>query len=538
MDVREIEWQFDALDLRPVLRWLDDPAGRLGSNGIAIEPVGSVTQLDVYFDTEDRRFHRAGYTLRIRRVGRHRDGEATLKALGGQREAGLRSRREVSERLEAADAAALSAADGEVGARVRAVAGPRPLRPVFQVRTRRRTWTVETEGAPPGEIALDETAVQPPEGGSPARLRRVEIEVPEPAVETVGPFVEALRVACALQPATLSKYEVGLLSADAGPARAEDVGSTEVDAEASIRAVALAVLRRQLAIMLAREPGTRLGDDIEELHQMRVAIRRLRAGLSLFEDVLPETVLAARDELRWIGQALGAVRDLDVQLEQLSEWIHSAPEDDRAPLWRLHALLEDKRVVAREAMLEALDSRRYDSFVRRFARTLRAQHRARSGPPAAPALAVAPDLIEKRFKKVRRRANAIREDSPAADYHELRIQGKRLRYTLEFLGELYDGAAKPLVKRLAAMQDVLGLHQDADVAIAWLRATAAEHRELPAETVFAMGEIAERYQRGMIDLRAAFPDTWKKVDGKPWKAFHAEIEEQRPEPPPAAPEPA
>ena len=64
---------------------------------------------------------------------------------------------------------------------MRAVAGTKPLLPLFEVRTRRRTFSLEAEGLPPGEIALDETAIHPPGGGPPARLRRVEIEVPEAA---------------------------------------------------------------------------------------------------------------------------------------------------------------------------------------------------------------------------------------------------------------------------------------------------------------------------------------------------------------------
>ena len=72
---------------------------------------------------------------------------------------------------------------------------------------------------------------------------------------------------------------------------------SEIDPEMTIGAVALAVLRRHFSAMLAKEPGTRLGDDIEELHDMRVANRRLRAALALFADVLPEVALKTSEEL-------------------------------------------------------------------------------------------------------------------------------------------------------------------------------------------------------------------------------------------------
>ena len=92
---------------------------------------------------------------------------------------------------------------------------------------------------------------------------------------------------------------------------------------------------------------------------MRVASRRLRAALSLFVDVLPETALNAREELRWVGETLGAVRDIDVLIEQLDDWLDTVEGTDHDALAMLRSLLQEQRRVARVAMLEMLDSRRY-----------------------------------------------------------------------------------------------------------------------------------------------------------------------------------
>ena len=547
-DAHEIEWQFDALDLRPVLRWLDNPEAWTAAHGVDVVANGNaVTQVDRYFETHDWRFHRAGYSLRVRRVGRRRDAEATLKGLDAASAdvPGLRSRREVSERLDAADLPALVGATGQVGGRVRAVAGAKPLLPLFEVRTRRRTFFLKAEGLPPGELALDETAIHQPGGGPPARLRRVEVEVPEAALQRLEPFVNELREACALQPAGLSKFEAGILSSDLRPSPAERFGVTAVDPEMTSGAVALAVLRRQFSAMLAKEPGTRLGDDIEELHDMRVASRRLRAALSLFVEVLPETALKVGEELRWVGEMLGAVRDLDVQIEQLDTWLDALEETDRDALIGLRVLLQEQRESARAAMLEMLDSRRYEAFVSRFGRTLRARHLARSGPASRPARALAPDLIESRFRAVRKGGARIGPASPATDYHRLRIRCKRLRYALEFLSDLYPGETRPLIRRLVTVQDILGLHQDADVAIDRLRHLAVTRGDdLAPGTIFAMGEVAERYRQSMIELRAQFPAAYAGLSGKQWKAFHKRIERERPAPPslpadaPPEPDPA
>lgn len=529
MDVRDLDWQFDAVDLRPVMRWLTERAEDAGE--MKIELGLSSSQVDVYVDTEDRRFHRAGYALLVRTTGRAKAKfvEARLKqidaALTGR--GGLRSRREVSEPLEEGDPELLGLSNGPVGARVRAVAGTRKLRPLFEIRTRRRMFSIETNGFPPGEIALDETAIRTGARVVMTRLHRVKIEAPEQALASLRPFVESLRATCRLQPTGLTKYEAGVLTAglDVVP---DAFGATTIEPDDPIGRVALAVLRRHFAALLAKEPGARLGDDVEELHDMRVASRRLRAAMSLFADVLPPSAAKLGEDLRWIGHSLGAVRDLDVQLEQLDAWLTEVSEADRRALTALRSLLEAERSGARKTMLADLDSRRYELLVGRFGRMLRSARGRRTGPPSLPARAVAPDLIEERFNAFRKAAEKISDDSPAADYHRVRIRGKRFRYALEFLADLYPGGTRLLIKRLVALQDILGLHQDAEVAIDRLRGLALERgAELPPETIFAMGEIAERYRRSAIKLRSRFPKAYARVSRKAWKALSELIENER-----------
>src|SRR5918998_690738 len=317
LDHQEIEWQFEAADLEPVDSWLQEHAS---GSGLAVVPGATKELIDIYYDTEDWRLYRAGYALRLRRDGK--DAEATMKSLAPA-EGALRRRREISEPLDG-NVRTPKGSPGAVGERVRRLAGDRDLHPLFDARTRRRTFALHPEGSSGkhavGEVALDETEFHR-DGEAPARLSRIEVEVDSDAAPGVGveEFVDELRNALGLRPAEASKFVTGLSAAGLSPVVAPDLGPTLVDASLSASEVAFAILRQHFAVMLAHEPGVRLGDDPEELHDMRVATRRLRAALKLYADVLHKRAEQYERDLRFVANALGEVRDLDVHLERLGQ---------------------------------------------------------------------------------------------------------------------------------------------------------------------------------------------------------------------------
>ncbi len=180
-----------------------------GEFSVAREEARRLT--DTYLDTNDWRLYRAGYALRVRRRGK--SAAATLKSMAAAGERGLRVRREISEPLEsegpAGDLEVLRGSTGPVGWRVGVLSGPRELRSLFEVRTRRSVYGVYRGGERIGEVALDETEI-PVEGGRAAMLGRVEVEAEPGAIEEIESFVGELREGCGLLPATASKFEVGL----------------------------------------------------------------------------------------------------------------------------------------------------------------------------------------------------------------------------------------------------------------------------------------------------------------------------------------
>jgi CHAD domain-containing protein len=515
----EIEWQLEVQDLRPVLRWLEQ-ARADGASGVAVGRASSVTHVDTYLDTRDRRLDRAGFTVRIRRAPQL-PPELTLKSLVAIRSDALRVRRELSQELDPDEGTMLLQSGGPVTDRVLALVGARKLTPLVEVQTRRRAFALTAEGAPSGELALDDTVIREPGARRLlGRLCRIEVEAPEQALQALRPLVESLQQTFGLQPAVLSKYEAALAVSGRQRIEAETFGPTSIGPGSTIGEVALAVLRRQLATLLAKEPGTRLGDDVEDLHDMRVATRRLRAAVALFEDVLPAEVLRLRPELTWLGQTIGAVRDLDVQIGELDGWIATAPEQDQLGLTRIHALLESQRTHARAELLRALDSPRYHRLVHRFGATLR----ARSGIRTPPAPAAAPALVQQRQRQVRKWLKRVRKGHTPAAYHRLRIADKRFRYALEFLSDVYPGETDVLVRHATDLQDLLGVYQDGHVAAMRLRELAISRADdLGVEAVFAMGGLAERYRAGMEAARLEVEPAAARLRGNAWKRLHKRL---------------
>ena len=525
----EIEWQFDALDLRPVERWLadvppldDGPAGAAPT--VSVEPGAPKRLVDSYMDTEDWRVARSGFVLRMRK--RAGGCEATLKDTAPAK-AGLRRRLEVTEPLGPEGLSSIGA-EGPVGWRLRALAGTRPMAQILEVRTRRRPYVLRVGGQPVAEIALDDTVIDMPDGLRPVRLRRVEVEVQAAWVERTARLVARMRSECGLQPATLSKFEAGLLASGLRVPSLPDVGPTTLSDTPTIGELAFVVLRRNYELMLRHEPGTRLGEDAEDLHDMRVATRRMRAALAMFVDVLPVRGRHIRAELGWLADVLGAVRDLDVQLERVDSWMEEVPAADRGALGDLIHLLDEQRRRARGSLLDTLESSRYERLVSGFESMLRQGPLRRSAPARAHALMAAPDIVRLHHRKVGKAAKRARRSGAAEDFHRLRIRCKRLRYALEFVSELYPGHTSKYVRRVVAIQDTLGLMQDSAVASERLKALAEdETAELSRAAVFVMGGVAQRYNDESKRLARRVPDHLDDLSGSQWHRMIGHFDQRR-----------
>jgi CHAD domain-containing protein len=530
-DGREVEWQLASTDLASVRRWLDDHGT---VDGLVLEPQAPLRIFDTYFDTDDWRIYRAGFALRIR----SEDGkaEATLKSLRSA-STQMADRRELSEALVDTASESIRQLTGPVGTRVHAVSGAHTLQPLFEVHTSRQRYAVHAadEAQPLGEIALDETVISRPHGAPQTSMQRVEVEALTDSHEPLKTLVNTLRSECALESASGSKYSQGLKSVGLAPAPAPEFAPMEVDSSMRVHEIAFANLRRYLTAWHQHEPGARMGDDPEALHDLRVAGRRLDAILRQFGPYLPASLLKIRPTLKRTLQSLGAARDLDVALMELDTFERDRPETDQASIQPLKRHLLAERDRAREKMLNALDSSAMQKAFETLTLTLAQPSDA---PPAETAdqsgNAGVPALIRARYKKVRRDADRLAPDSSMDAYHAVRGRVKKLRYALESVAVIFGKPAHDMVKALRRWQERLGVQQDADVASRRLHAlAAAPPRGLPASTLFLMGQLAAHYASCASRARKRHERAYRKVRGK-WKALKLKLEELTPD---TAPEP-
>jgi CHAD domain-containing protein len=293
--------------------------------------------------------------------------------------------------------------------------------------------------------------------------------------------------------------------------------------------------------MLYHEPGTRQGRDIEALHDMRVATRRMRAAFRVFGDFYdPKAVAPYLKGLKRIGRALGPVRDLDVFRAQIEAYQSTLPASEQASLNRFQDILEGQREAARQRMIAYLDGEKYARFKVRFGKFTETQGMGSptvvlqdSEPSPYRVRHIAPMAVYERLAAVRAYDEWVSiPDPPPQRLHSLRIACKRLRYTLEFFLEVLGPDTKTLIKDIVALQDHLGELQDAVVAGSLLRDfldrgiwghTAVDEpaSQAPLDEPGVAAYLAFK-QAELHHLLETFPEVWQRINSDEFRRMVAE----------------
>ena len=479
---------------------LDDLAGDL-----SVEPLKAKKLDATYYDTKDLRLARAGVSLR------HRLGDDppwTVKLPDGE-SGPVMSRREIPF---AGPAGSIPPAAERL---VRAYTRGEPLVAVARLKTERSRIGLKVDGASAAEIADDEVSVYHGRRLA-SRFREVEVEVEENAPDgLLQAVVERLRAAGAGAPDPTPKVVRAL-----GPRALEPLPGTvtAVGSDSTMGDVVRASVGNALARIVGHDPGVRLGDDPEDVHQARVGTRRLRSDLRTFRPLLDrDWVAGLREEAGWYAALLGDVRDTEVLMERLEHQARSLPKEDAAAVTPIVARLAGEREAARVRVLKAMDSARYTSLLDRLTEAASepqfaaggeggGPHQGGAQQPAAEAL---PALVSRPWRRLKRAVKELPEVPADEQLHAVRILAKHTRYAAEAAAGVIGKRASAFAKQIAAVQTVLGDHQDACVTEDWLRQASTKTRS--TREAMLIGQLIGLQRAEAADRRAAWPEIWARA---------------------------
>jgi inorganic triphosphatase YgiF len=441
--------------------------------------------VSTYFDTPKLLLRKNGVSLRVRQTGKKR--VQTIKTVNG----GISlSRGEWEHKLQG-DEPDLRAARGTALEPLLSAKLKRDLEPIFATHIQ-RTFLPIRSGSSQIELALDEGHVRAGQKSSP--LAEVELGLKK---GTASDLFKAARRVAGLAPIKLalkSKSEQGYdLIADQ-PSRAFHGSKIVLRHDTSIAAAFQVIGRSVLRHIAANEPAVNAADP-DGVHQMRVGVRRLRAAIAVFSELLAgEQTEQIKRDLKWLAGKLGPVRDLDVFLKGKIESFE-ASDSPTAGLPELKSELTYRRDIAAESAKAAIATARYRLLVFNILEWIEDGKWLKRPQGKRKIRSFAADLFERRTAKARRKAKKAGEVDAHAR-HKLRIAIKKLRYALYFFETLYshDGSAKALSrykKYLKDLQDNLGALND--IAVHQKLATklaAGSGGPKPELVSFAAGMIA------------------------------------------------
>ncbi len=377
----------------------------------------------------------------------------------------------------------------------------------------RRKWTDQRLDIFPNYQELAPLAVETTADDIPEADHSVDAYDVLDAIEADHALMDALDTLAARgEPAPESPDDFDQLDDDKPTGAAVAIGmfADDLMVEAGRKAIAF-----HFAQMLAHETGARLGEDIEAVHDMRVATRRMRSAIRVFKPFFKTKAIEPfMLELRRIARVLGEVRDLDVFIDKAQAFADEHPEHDLTPLlkaWR------KQRKRARRNLIAELDSERFAKFNKAFAKFL---SKAGKGAKALPKKSdpadyavrhVAPDLIFACYDQIAAYESHL-EDASLDTLHALRIDFKRFRYTLEYFEEVLGPEARQIINEVKIMQDHLGNLNDTQVVRTSLRAFIADNKRKPKAKrpdISGVKAYNKAQRAAQNHLLNTFPAAWK-----------------------------
>jgi len=460
-----------------------------------------------FWDTFDGRIHGAGLALIDSAAGLALvDATTYAEAARGKRPG--RARRLLVDDLPA----------GELRERLAPLLQMRAATPIARVRSRLLGVSVlDDEGKTVARLRVEEATARL-DGDASAPLRpRLHVT----GVRGYDDELERLRVLLAdtlgLSEAVRPVQDDAVAASGGTPGGISSKLRVQLRGDQRADAAAVVVLRELLATLEANLPGALADLDSEFLHDLRVSVRRTRALQRELAGVFePAQLRRFRAAFKELQQITGPTRDLDVQLLEFGDLARDLPATIVPDVAPLRALLADHRSAEQRTMVRALGAAAVRALLEDWGALLDGlpESAAADRPDGArPIGDVAGHRIAKVYKRMVQMGRAIDETTPHEALHDLRKQGKELRYLLEFFASLYPAeVVKPMVGSLKALQDVLGRFQDREVQAAQLRSLGDEVAALDggAAALMAMGVLAQRLDDDQREAREQFAERFAR----------------------------
>jgi inorganic triphosphatase YgiF len=455
-----------ALDAASVTQIKKHPALR----DSAVSKPHDEEHVDRYFDTDDCDLWKHGFALRVRSAGeRH---VQTLKG-GGSVVAGLHRRTELESEVASAspDMALFDKQLKQALPGLARLNGGLQLadEPVFTNRTKRSSWMLALPDGAHVEVALDVGELQ--RGEKSVQVRELELELKDGDPLRLFELAQQVHEKMPVRVENISKAERGYALAREDKPQAVKATPVVLKRKASLGEALGAIMSNCLQQMQANERAVGAGD-VEGLHQMRVGLRRLRAGLAMVRDMihLPEALAA---DIEWLAEELGDARNWDVFIESVLPGL-PLTEAHQPSLARVEVAAREEAQRHHARVRSAVGSARYTTLMLGLGAWIAAKGWQQAGLPqdgglppdplARQVRKAAPQLVQHASARVRKRARGY-DLSQAESLHKIRIAAKKERYAREFFATLEHG--KRATRRhdlLSDMQDELGEINDAFVA--------------------------------------------------------------------------
>ena len=465
--------------------------------------------ISTYYDTPDFRLRRRGFTLRVRQDGE--DFEQTLKAAAGSAQ-GVMRRGEWTVRIDGPTPNLMKFEDQALREKIGLVV-PGELRPLFTTDVTRqiKKYRLKRGG---GETAFIEAALDKGEirsGGEREVISEIELELLEGSSVALQREAARIHQEALLQFQPLSKSERGFAMALQEPPRSAKAPPPRLTSETSVEEGLERVFANCTQHWLANHAAVLDGGDIEGVHQMRVALRRMRSALTIFKGVLPAEDRAwLQGEAKSLIGALGAARDWDVFDDELLRPVLQARPKD-ANLKILQDAVNEERRRAYDHARATLRSPAYLKFVLELGAWLESRGWRRKELQASldrPLIALADELLQKRHKqsmKLGRNFDGLSDEA----LHELRISLKKLRYATEFFASLYGKSrTKAYLKSLRQLQDDLGHLNDVAVAETRLGNLCGNGSDDAGALRLASGSVIGWYTHALAQVRPRIAGDW------------------------------